>query len=196
MSNMTRYSVKEFKAAAKRIIGSPNESSREEKALYSSVYTSVLNNPNTKYEFHFNSSIVHFGVPTKTIKVREHFSEFIDFLMSRCRVSNAEAIELINLMGNEPVRTNALKLDVGKVVKGRLVQAIEINGERHYCVPDDVEEQRSFVRGVFCDMVKMKELEAICPITEIDVFERNMGFSTVEKNLQNDTILYNFVHEI
>ena len=99
-------------------------------------------------------------------------------------------------MGNEPVRTNALKLDVGKVVNGKLVQAIEINGERHYCVPDDVEEQRSFVRGVFCDMVKMKELEAICPITEIDVFERNMGFSTVEKNLQNDTILYNFVHEI
>ena len=196
MSNMTSYSVKEFKAAAKRIVGAPNESSREEKALYSSVYASVLNNPNTKYEFHFNSSIVYFGVPTKTIKVREHFSEFIDFLMSRCRVSNAEAIELINLMGNEPVRTNALKLDVGKVVKGRLVQAIEINGERHYCVPDDVEEQRSFVRGVFCDMVKMKELEAICPITEIDIFERNMGFSTVEKNLQNDTILYNFVHEI
>ena len=75
MSNMTRYSVKEFKAAAKRIIGSPNESSREEKALYSSVYASVLNNPSTKYEFHFNSSIVYFGVPTKTIKVREHFSE-------------------------------------------------------------------------------------------------------------------------
>ena len=91
---------------------------------------------------------------------------------------------------------NVISTDKAPAAIGPYSQAIEINGERHYCVPDDVEEQRSFVRGVFCDMVKMKELEAICPITEIDIFERNIGFSTVEKNLQNDTILYNFVHEI
>lgn len=191
---MIYYNRKAILNAKKHIIGGPNEDSKEERALYNSTYTNLLDNPKTPYVYHFNSSIIHFGVPTKTIKVGEHLTEFIDFLMGRYRISHREAIELIESMSKEPVRTNTLKLDAGKVLKGRLVQAIEINGAQHYCIPDDVEKQPSAVREIFCDMIKMKEMEAICPITEINIYERESGHSTVEKNLQTDTILYDFVH--
>ena len=191
---MIYYSRKAILNAKKHIIGGPNEESKEEKALYNSTQLNLLDNPNTPYVFHFNTPIIHFGVPTKTIKVGEHITEFIDFLMGRYRISHREAIELIEGMPKDPVRTNTLKLDAGKVLKGRLAQAIEINGAQHYCIPDDVEKQPSAVREIFCDMIKMKEMEAICPITEINIYERESGHSTVEKNLQTDTILYDFVH--
>ena len=182
--------------ASKHVIGDANEFSREENSLYLDARDVMMMNPNSQYYFYFNQPIVEFGVPSKAFKIRDLRDDYINFVMARCRVGKNEAIELYEAISPEPIRTNALKLDIGKVIRGKLIAAIELNGTQHVIVPEDPEARAAFARIACCDMVKKKELEKICKITEIDFYRRQIGVASTRENLQMDTLLFNFIHEV
>ena len=189
---MTTY--ESLDTAFDHLIGDPNEISRDEQTMYLDVLNSMLTHPGSQYYFYFNQPITAFGVPSKSLRIRDHHEEYLGFVMKRCRVGRKEALELMALVGHEPIRTNTLLLDVGKVYQGKLVMALELNRAQHYRVPEDNDSRQKFARAIFGDMLKEKELRKISEILEVNYCRRQEGSATTAENLQIDRILYDFVH--
>lgn len=182
--------------ARNHIIGAPNEDSRDENMLYLDILGTMLKNPSSPYFFYFNTPITTFGVPSQSLRIRDCQEEYLDFAMNRCKVERREALELLNLVGHEPVRTNALLLDVGKVHNKKLVMALELNRNQHYEVPENGDERANFARVLFRDMLKERELRKISEMLEVNYCRRNNGSANTEECLQINHILYDFVHNV
>ncbi len=193
---MTISSVCRSQAADERLKGNVNGLSRDEMSLYDDIYASIMQQPETPYVFYFNERIVNFGVPSKSFKIHNEQEAYIEFAMTRCGISRAEAIELLCKISTDPVRTNTLMLDVGKVCDGKLIMALELNRSQHYNIPDDTTKLPIFARDLFCDMVKERELRKVGAFAAIDFSRRANGTADTEEMLATNKLLYRFVHEL
>lgn len=182
--------------ARSHIIGTPHEDSRDENMLYLDILSTMLENPSSSYYYYFNTPITTFGVPSQTLRIRDCQEGYLNFAMKRCQIERREALELLNMVGHEPIRTNTLLLDVGKTFNGKLIMALELNREQHYNVPEDFEDRANFARTLFRDMLKEQELRKVSDMFEVNYYRRDNGSANTEECLTTNRILYNFVHNI
>lgn len=179
----------------KHIVGETNELSNVEQLLYQDIVTNLRRHPQSEYKFFFNTSIIHFGVPSRTFRSRDYHAQLIEYITDHCNVEREEAIELVCLL-NKNVTTNTLKLDVAKVKDGKVVTAIELNREMHYTVPCDIEGRKRFVEGRFCDMIKQHELSKLHDFKTANYCLRYEHGASSDENMRLDSMLYDFTHNL
>jgi hypothetical protein len=167
-------STKIRKKILSHLHGCPDYCSQDELRIHQLILCNLRNKPDSEYEFYFNEAITTFGVPTKSIMIQDCRDAFIAYVMNRCDVERYEAIEFVNMI-DSPIRTNTLLLDVGKVLDGKLIMALESNRGSHYIVPDDMEKRKKFARGLFADFVKETELKKITEFVEVNHWAKNIG---------------------
>lgn len=184
------------KAVRSHVVGKPNPNSRDELLLYKDIIRNLYQKPESEYYFHFNIAITDFGVPSKSMRIRDFQEEYINFVMERCRVTRRMALELLSMVGGEAVRTNKLLLDVAKVRNGRIETAIELNRGQHYYIPEDTLAQKKFARDQFCDMLKEMEMKKLCEFFAANYCTLGECGASSEENFRLSQILFDFTHNI
>lgn len=184
------------KAVRSHVIGSPNSNSKDEQLLYLDIVRNLYKNPSSECLFYFNTPITDFGVPSKSLHIRDFQEEYIDFVMGQCNATHRVALDLLSLVGGEAIRTNKLLLDVAKVRDGQIVTAIELNRGQHYYVPDDESARKQFARARFCDMVKEKEMKKLCEFFAANYCTFGECGASSEETMRLNQLLFDFTHNI
>lgn len=192
---VNEYKVLEM--ALSHTYGDIDENSRDEMKMYQLVVNNLCEKPDTQYHFHFNRPITEFGVPSKCVRMQDNKDRFIEYAMQRCDVTRREAIAMIGFVGQEPIRTNKLHLDIGKIDgNGNLVAGLESNRGLHYVLPDSFNQMVTFARGVFADMVKETEIRKIADFIEVNhCIQHTHGIGS-DEYYQQDLAVRQFVGEL
>jgi hypothetical protein len=181
------------KDAFSHIHGVPSEDSNDEIQLYRLIIKNLRTCENPTYDFHFNEPITKFGVPSKTVRIQDYRECFVAYLMGRSLVDREEAIELMHMI-DTPVRTNTLKLDIGKTDRdGNLVVGLESNRSAHYVVPERYKDRGAFAKSVFNDMIKEIEISKIAGFLEVNHCIQHIYGTSSDENIEQALAVRDFV---
>lgn len=184
------------RAPKAKITGNYNDCSNDERLLYQDIERNLELVPHTPYAFLFNINMVELGAPSNSFYIKDYKNKYLQFVQSRCRVSENEALHLLTLVGEEAVHAINLSVDVVKVRGKEIVLAMELNRGQHYIVPPRLAEQKVFAREVFRDMIKEQEMRKVC---NFYVANYNLlteyGISSTEV-AELVRVLYDFTHNL